>query len=86
MSAQLQHTQSWTTAPAPTPDAGPRKHREYCFAGQPAPCQGYFAGDVLPCVCGVDGTVVQALSRVAIPVVAPVEDEPAQSHAMPLSA
>jgi len=86
MSGQLQHTKSWTTAVTLTPDRGPREHREYCFAGQPAPCQGYFAGDVLPCVCGVDATILQALSRVAIPVVTPVEDEPAPSLAMPLSA
>jgi len=43
------------------------KHEHFCFAGQPAQCEGYFADDVLPCVCGVEGDVIAALSRVAIP-------------------
>ena len=49
------------------------KHQPFCFAGQPAPCKGYFPDDVLPCVCGenamtelsnlaVSGVVLSALS------------------------
>jgi hypothetical protein len=41
-------------------------HEHYCFAGQPAPCKGYFPNDVLPCVCGAEGDVVTALSQVAM--------------------
>src|SRR5580693_10651006 len=47
--------------------ARPRTHLEYCFAGQPAPCVGYFAGDLLPCVCGAEGTVLEALHQVISP-------------------
>jgi hypothetical protein len=43
------------------------QHEHFCFAGQPAPCEGYFFNDVLPCVCGVEGDVIAALSRVAVP-------------------
>ena len=43
------------------------KHKHFCFAGQPAPCEGYFLNDVLPCICGAYGDVVTALSRVAVP-------------------
>ena len=43
------------------------KHEHFCFAGQPASCQGYFHNDVLPCVCGAEGNAVTALSQVAIP-------------------
>jgi hypothetical protein len=43
------------------------KHEHFCFAGQPAPCEGYFLNDVLPCVCGAEGDVVTALSGVAVP-------------------
>jgi hypothetical protein len=43
------------------------KHEHFCFAGQPTPCKGYFPNDVLPCVCGVEGDVVTALSQVAVP-------------------
>jgi len=43
------------------------KHEQFCFAGQAAPCKGYFPSDVLPCVCGGDGTVIRALSQVAVP-------------------
>lgn len=46
---------------------GESKHAHFCFAGQPAPCKGYFPNDVLPCVCGVEGDVVSALSQVAVP-------------------
>jgi hypothetical protein len=46
---------------------GESKHEHFCFAGQPAPCKGYFPNDVLPCVCGVEGDAVTALSRVAVP-------------------
>jgi len=86
MSIPLQATESRTTTSAMIPVAGPRAHRDYCFAGQPAACPGYFAGDVLPCVCGADGSVLQALSRIAVPVFPPGEDAPSKSHAMPLIA
>ena len=46
---------------------GENKHEHFCFAGQPAPCRGYFPNDVLPCVCGARGSAVTALSQVAIP-------------------
>jgi len=46
---------------------GENKHEHFCFAGQPAPCEGYFPDDVLPCVCGAEGDAVTALSQVAIP-------------------
>ena len=62
MSKRLQPAKSQTLACAATPSEGPEVHREYCFAGQPATCPGYFAGDVLPCVCGVEGTVLEALA------------------------
>ena len=42
------------------------KHNPFCFAGEPAPCKGYFPGDVLPCVCETEG-VVAALSQQALP-------------------
>lgn len=44
----------------------PVRHKPYCFAGELAPCAGYFLNDLLPCVCtAVD--VVAALSQQAIP-------------------
>jgi hypothetical protein len=43
------------------------KHEQFCFAGQPALCKGYFRNDVLPCVCGIEGDAVTALSLVAVP-------------------
>ncbi len=55
------------------------KHKDFCFAGQPAPCAGYFPGDVLPCVCGAEGDVVDALSQVAAS--APAGGSPAPSTA-----
>jgi len=82
----LNGSKSSNAASAMTPAAGPRVHRAYCFAGQPAGCPGYFADDVLPCVCGVDGTVLEALSRIAVPAAPPASDEPAKPHVTPLSA
>jgi hypothetical protein len=46
---------------------GKSKHKHFCFAGQSAPCKNYFRSDVLPCICGVNGDVVTALSQVGIP-------------------
>ena len=46
-------------------------HEPYCFAGEPAFCEGYFAETVLPCVCGGREAVLAALGEVAIPA-APV--------------
>src|SRR5580658_3235479 len=51
------------------------KHKFFCFALEPSPCDGYFAGSGPPCVCGGSGDVISALSQVAIPVVpAMIED------------
>jgi hypothetical protein len=86
MSGQLQRIKPGTTALALAPAAAPQMHRPDCFAGQPAACPGYFADDVLPCVCGVDGTALQALGRIAMPVVPPGKDEASNSQEMPLTA
>ena len=66
------------------------KHKHFCFAGQPASCQGYFHNDVLPCVCGAEGNAVTALSQVAIPAPpggrpAPADLAPSQSVRKPAS-
>jgi hypothetical protein len=61
------------------------KHDHFCFAGQPAPCKGYFLNDVLPCVCGAEGDAVEALGQVAVP--APLRGMPVpaeQAPAMPV--
>jgi hypothetical protein len=55
------------------------KHKDFCFAGQPALCKGYFPGDVLPCVCGAEGDVIAALSEAAVP--APAGGTPAPAKA-----
>jgi hypothetical protein len=60
-------------------------HKAYCFAGQPAPCLGYFADDTLPCVCSSKENLLLALSQVAIPSI-PVPDVPPVVHILPLSA
>ena len=49
------------TFPAPV-------HKPFCFAGQPAPCPGYFENDVLPCVCGATQDVLSSLEQVQVPV------------------
>ena len=63
----------------------PTTHKQYCFAGQPASCTGYFANDKLPCICGADGDLLAALSEVAIPTV-PLEQFIPEVHLLPLSA
>jgi hypothetical protein len=63
-----------------------KMHKSYCFAGQPAPGTGYFDDDVLPCVCGVSGDVLSALSQVAVPVIPIGSEVPAEIHLLPLSA
>jgi hypothetical protein len=63
-----------------------KMHKAYCFAGQAAPCPGVFAKDVLPCVCGVSGKVLTALSQVALPAVPIVLETPAEVHVLALSA
>jgi len=61
-------------------------HNKYCFAGQSAPCPGYFANDALPCVCNGKESLLFALSQVAIPF-APLDDQAlSQMHLLPLSA
>lgn len=59
-------------------------HEKYCFAGQAAP-SGYFANDVLPCICGANGRLNLALIDVAVPAI-PLEQVSPQVHQMPLSA
>jgi len=44
---------------------GKSKHGHFRFAGQTAPCQGYFTNELLPSVCGAEGDAVTALSQVA---------------------
>jgi len=64
-----------------------KTHQKYCFAGQPAPCPGYFEGDVLPCICGATGDVITALSQVSIPLLPASETVDAEGlHLLPLSA
>jgi hypothetical protein len=63
----------------------PPLHKEYCFAGQPAPCPGYFANDALPCVCGVNGNTFSAMSQVAIPAI-PVEQTTPYIHLLQMTA
>jgi hypothetical protein len=61
-------------------------HKAYCFAGQPAPCQGYFANDVLPCICDSRDSLLLALLQVAMPM-APVDRTATPvAHPLPLSA
>jgi hypothetical protein len=74
MTKQLELVQPTLAAHA-TPATEPQKHADHCFAGQPAGCPGYFEEDVLPCVCGLGGTALQALNAVAVPVVAIGNDE-----------
>jgi len=45
------------------------RHEPFCFAGQTAPCGGYFEKDSLPCVCGMTGTVLEALSQQEMPII-----------------
>lgn len=61
-------------------------HKPYCFAGQPAPCAGYFQNDVLPCVCGATGTLLEALNKLTIPGTPIPKNAPGQPHVLPLSA
>jgi len=61
-------------------------HNANCFAGESAPCPGYFANDILPCICSSREKLLFELSQVAIPYV-PVEDlAPRGAHELPLSA
>jgi len=59
-------------------------HKLYCFAGQPAACAGYFAKDVLPCVCGVSGSLLSALNQVAIPATPAREPLPGTVQVLPV--
>jgi hypothetical protein len=60
-------------------------HKCYCFAGQPAACEGYFARDVVPCVCGRDHNLLFVLSQVALHSV-PVKATEPSATILPLSA
>ena len=55
------------------PFPAPIVHKPFCFAGQPAPCPGYFENDVLPCVCGATQNVLDALKQVQLPLTSAVE-------------
>ena len=61
-------------------------HKAYCFAGQPAPCPGYFANDTLPCVCGSKENLLFTLSQVAIPSVPVDKTATPVVHILPKSA
>ena len=61
-------------------------HKNYFFAGQPAPCPGYFANDVLPCVCGSKEKLLLSLSQVALPSVPVNQWELPVVHLLALSA
>jgi hypothetical protein len=56
-----------------------KRHQPYCFAAQPAACPGYFAGDVLPCICGPTHSAIEALNRVMVPF-APIGEEDAPTR------
>jgi hypothetical protein len=61
-------------------------HNAYCFAGESAPCPGYFANDILPCICSSQEKLLFELSQVAIPF-EPVQDSTSRGpHILPLSA
>jgi hypothetical protein len=68
MTKQLELVQPTLAGPV-TPAPASQKHAAHCFAGQRAACPGYFAEDVLPCLCGLSGTVLQALNAVGVPFV-----------------
>jgi hypothetical protein len=59
-------------------------HSVYCFAGQSTACPGFFANDILPCICSKE-SLLFALSEVAIPYI-PITDGPSEVHILPLSA
>ncbi len=61
-------------------------HKTFCFAGQSAPCPGYFSSDTLPCVCGSHENLLFALSQVALPYVPARELSAPVVHLLPLSA
>jgi len=61
-------------------------HNVCCFAGQPAPCLGYFSNDILPCVCGSKESLLLALSQVAMPAIPVTVLALPEVHLLPLSA
>jgi hypothetical protein len=61
-------------------------HNTYCFAGQPAPCSGYFANDALPCVCASTESLLFALSQVAVPFLPVDWIIPPAAQILPLTA
>ena len=61
-------------------------HNVCCFAGQSAPCVGYFSNDTLPCVCSSKESLLLALSQVAIPYIPVGAMIPPVMHVWPLSA
>jgi hypothetical protein len=61
-------------------------HNAFCFAGEAAPCPGYFTNDILPCVCSSKEKLLFELSQVAIPCI-PVQDlAPQGANVLSLSA
>lgn len=61
-------------------------HNNVCFAGQSAPCPGYFINDQVPCVCSTRESLLFALSQVAIPFLPVCDLGPAEVRLLPLSA
>jgi hypothetical protein len=61
-------------------------HNAYCFAGQSAPCPGYFPNDTLPCICTSRESLLLALSLVALPRIPVTVASPPVVHFLPLSA
>ena len=57
------------------------RHSHFCFAGQPAPCKGYFLNEMLPCVCGIEGDLITALSRLIVPTPPGVTPTPVKDEA-----
>ena len=53
---------------------------------EPAPCTGYFANDILPCVCSSKEKLLFALSQVAISLIPEKDLAFPVVHDLPLSA
>lgn len=58
------------------------EHKPFCFAGEPAPCKGYFLDDVLPCVCTAED-LLAALSEEAFPSVPESTSAAKHQHVAP---
>jgi len=65
---------------------GIEMHNVCCFAGQTAPCPGYFSNDILPCICSGKESLLIALSQLAVPYVPLRDQAPPVVHLLPLTA